>query len=122
MQDINEIKSIFIQIISKFPKSKNGQHFLSLKNGRKLFFNIFMEKYGINGSQCNYTELDIARRIRLVEFFDYFVKDFDIIKKDVNKRGKNVYILQSNFYRMVILDVKSNKNSKLELLSFYHYR
>ena len=122
MQNIEEIKGIALKIIHQFPKSKNGQPFLSLKSGRKLFFEIFIKKYGIAGEKCNYTDLDIARRIRLVEFFDYFVKDFDILKKETNERGKDVYILESNFYRMIILDTKKDKNSKLELLSFYHYK
>lgn len=121
-KDFNEIKQIALKLIQHFPKAKNGQTFLTLKNGRKMFFGIFIKKYGLDGKKCEYSDVDIARRIRLIEFFDYFVKDFDIVKKELNERGKEVYILESNFYRMVILDVRDSKGSKLELLSFYHYK
>lgn len=116
-----EIQNLALQVIRSFPKSKNGQPFLSLKNGRKLFFSIFVKKYGLDGNNCSYQEEDIIRRVRLVEFFDYFVKDFDIVKKEINERGKQVFILESHFHRMIIIDT-GNKESKLELLSFYPYK
>jgi len=39
-----ELLSISLDIIKSFPISKNGQYFLRLQNGRKLFFNIFIKK------------------------------------------------------------------------------
>ena len=35
----------FYEILNTFPKSYNGQRYLTLKNGRKLFFILFIKKY-----------------------------------------------------------------------------
>ncbi len=106
------------EIIQTFPKAKNGQPFLTLQNGRKLFFNRFMKKYGINGDSSDYNTKDIIRRIRLVEFFDYFIKDYPI-KESIIIKGQKRYIVESYFHRMVIIDKKIGTANKLELLSFY---
>ena len=76
---IEEMKSKVLEIINKFPVSKNGHPYLTTRNGSKLFFKLFINKYGINGHICAYKPDDIRRRIRLVEFFDYFIKDYDLI-------------------------------------------
>ncbi len=118
-----EINQIALNIINKFPKSKNGQPFLTLKNGRKMFFQIFIKKYGLKDEESKYKDIDVARRIRLLEFFDYFVKDFDILRKESHKNNKEDFIIESNFYRMILLNIKDKRGaSKLELLSFYHYK
>ena len=110
------------EIINTFPRSKNGQSFLRLQNGRKLFFNIFCKKYGIYGEKTKYRNLDILRRIRLIEFFMYFTQNFSIVRKE-NRNNSEQYIIESKFYRMVVLNTKNNKGvSKFELLSFYHYQ
>lgn len=57
------------------------------------------------------------RRIRLVEYFPYFVKAYDI--KQINNE---TYTIESYFYRMVIRRVFKRNNSRYELLSFYHYK
>ena len=106
------------EVIQSFPKSKNGQPFLHLKNGRKLFFNRFIKKYGLGGDQTNYNPKDITRRIRLVEFFDHFTKTFPI-KSTVIIKGQKRYLIESYFHRMVIIDKKVGTANKLELLSFY---
>lgn len=75
-----------------------------------------MSKYGLDGSATNYENQDIIRRVRLVEFFDYFTKHFPL------KAGKgNRLILESHFHRMVIIQTGRDGRKKLELLSFYPY-
>ncbi|MBT4936792.1 hypothetical protein HON22_02640 [Candidatus Peregrinibacteria bacterium] len=106
-------------MINTFPKSSNGQPFLKLKNGKKLFFNIFIKKYGLDGSKTRYSDNDIIRRIRLTEFFKYFLRNFDIDRQEIHKNGKKIDILESVFYRMILIETRKNK---LELLSFYHYK
>ena len=32
-------------LLDTFPKAKNGQPYLRLKDGRRVFFNIFLRKY-----------------------------------------------------------------------------
>jgi len=111
-----EIQGKAIWIIQSFPKSKNGQHYLTLRNGKKLFFSLFLSKYGLDGSATKYDNQDIIRRIRLVEFFDYFTKQFAL------KRGEGSrLILESHFHRMVIIQTGKQGHKKLELLSFYPY-
>jgi hypothetical protein len=115
------IKLLAWDVINTFPKSSNGQPFLKLKNGKKLFFNIFIKKYGLDNRKIKYSDQDVARRIRLVEFFDYFVKDFGFKEKKLNKSGNMIYIIESNFYRMIVVKVGRKKREKLELLSFYNH-
>ncbi len=117
-----ELLSISLDIIKSFPISKNGQYFLRLQNGRKLFFNIFIKKFGLDNTKNKYNELDVLRRVRLIEFFMYFTKEFSISRKEIRQK-KRTYIIESKFYRMVILDIRDKRNSsKLELLSFYHFQ
>ena len=115
------IKQRALEIIKSFPTAKNGQSFLTLRNGRKLFFYIFIKKYGLDGRKTKYTDQDVARRMRLVEFFDEFVKKHECKFKKYNQNKKKIYCIESVFYRMVIIDTTSRNNSKLELLSFYHF-
>ncbi len=105
-------------IINFFPKAKNGQPFLSLKNERKLFFNRFIKKYGLDGRTIVYNKKDIIRRLRLIEFFDYFTKEF-LFKEIQTMNKQKRYIIESNFHRMIIIEVKIGIANKLELLSFY---
>ena len=103
------------EIINQYPKSKNKQPYLVLHNGRKLFFNRFIKKYGINGKSTSYKASDLKRRLVLVEFFPYFTQ-----LNLITARAPEKLLLESEFYRMVILDKKDQKgNSKYELLSFY---
>jgi len=106
------------EVIEGFPKAKNGPPFLTLLNGRKMFFNRFLKKYGIYGEKTDYNERDLVRRLRLIEFFDFFTKEFPITKVEVQGSQKR-YIIESNFHRMVLIDVRVGNANKLELLSFY---
>jgi hypothetical protein len=59
-----------------------------------------------------------VRRLRLVEFFDYITKQFDITEK-LTKKNQNRYIIETKFHKMVIIEKKVGTANKLELLSFY---
>ena len=105
---------IFHQILETFPESFNWQKYLTLKNWRKLFFDFFIKKYWLKWVETKYSNSDILRRIRMIEFFDYITKEFEVYKEDTWR-----YIIETNFFRMVIFETKKNK---LELLSFYNFR
>jgi len=113
-----KVRKLAYEVILSFPKAKNGQPFLTLQNGRKVFFNRFVRKYGLDGDLSEYKAKDIVRRVRLVEFFDYFIKDYPI-KENLIVKGQKRYIIESHFHRMVIIDRKVGTAYKLELLSFY---
>ena len=102
------------EIIKSFPKSKNGKPFLKLKNGRKVFFGLFIKKYGLDGNKTRYQESDLRRRLPAVEFFDWFTK----LPLNPTKENNKI-MLESVFYRMVILEIKHPRGNHYELLSFY---
>ncbi len=102
------------EIIETFPKAKNGQPFLTLKNGRKIFFGRFIKKYGLDGTIHDYSHTDLSRRLRLVEFFEYFMQ-FELKPA----RVKNRFLLDSHFNRMVIIENKVGLGNQYELISFY---
>jgi hypothetical protein len=102
------------KVIQSFPKAKNGKYFLTMKNGRKLFLDRFIKKYGIDGSETKYSKADLLRRLRLVEFFQYFMEC------NLNPaRRTNRFLLDSHFHRMVILQVQKPRGNRYELLSFH---
>ena len=105
-----------LQIITSFPKSKNWHYFLCLPDGRKVFFSIFIKKYGLDGTKNKYSVNDVLRRIRVIEFFDYMIKDNKIIEQ----KSKNI-LIESVFWRMVIGRVGKIWKQKLEMISFYHH-
>lgn len=106
------------QILNTFPKSKKGEFYLTTKRGRKLYFNLFIKKYGLDGTKVVYGQSDLRRRLRMIEFFDYFVKTFSM--KKVKSKSGNRYIIESHFYRMVISSrMMKGRFEKLEVLSFY---
>jgi len=105
-----------ISIIDGFPKSWSGYPYLRLKDGRKLFFEIFIKKYGIKSEKTKYNPKDILRRIRLSEFFMYITQNFE-----TKEWTNNTILIESNFYRMVIKHYGKMWKQRLELLSFYNY-
>lgn len=117
----NIVKKSALEVIKKFPKAKNWKNYLSVRNWRKLFFDIFCNKYWLLVDWTKYSDLDIARRVRLVEFFDCFVKNYEMKFDSLNERWKIINVIESEFYRMVVLETWG-KNTRLELLSFYHYK
>ncbi len=117
---LEEVQEKAYKIILDFPQSKNGQPYLVLSNGRKLFFSKFIKKYGLDGSETEYKSADIIRRLRLVEFFKFFAQECEL--KPAREEEKLLF--DSHFHRMVISSVKvgdgrARVNKKLELISFY---
>lgn len=114
-----EIQAQALAVIQTFPRSKNKQPFLTLRNGRKVFFNIFVNKYGLDGKQVKYSLGDVKRRVQMVEFFDYFLKSFAPKLNGKNESGFEVYVVESLFFRMVLIDTGQGSRKKMECLSFY---
>ncbi len=104
-------------VIDLFPKSGSWFPYLKLKDGKKLFFSIFIEKYGIKWWPTKYSEGDVIRRVRLIEFFGVFVK-----KNNLNESKNNKYVIEWVFHRMVVIKVWRPGKKRLELLSFYPYK
>jgi len=112
---MKDIQKKALKIIQNFPKSKNGNHFLSLKNGQKVYFKIFIKKYGLDNSSTNYNSGDLKRRLYLVECFDYLLKKYDkCLQKE--KGGKKYFVIETVFFRFILLQ---KKNKHLECLSFF---
>lgn len=114
----SECIRLALLVISSFPKSYNGKPYLTLKNGKKMFFTIFLKKYWLIGKQANYSITDVARRVRMVEFFDYVCSHYDTKVSDKDRH----LVIETVFYRMVIKQITSRKWTMLELLSCYHYK
>jgi hypothetical protein len=70
------------ELIYSFPKSNSGKPFLMMKSGRKVFFDIFIRKYGLDGTATKYSQADVARRMRLSEFFSYILSEYDITEQE----------------------------------------
>jgi hypothetical protein len=105
-----------LEVIKWFPLSKNWYHYLSLSDGRKVFFSIFIKKYGLDDTKNKYCASDVLRRIRVIEFFDYMIKD----NKVINYEHENS-LVESKFWRMVIGHIGKPGKERLEMISFYHY-
>lgn len=71
------------ELIQSFPKSASGKPFLMMKSGKKVFFDIFTRKYGLDGSMTKYSQADVARRMRLSEFFSYILSEYDITEQEI---------------------------------------
>ena len=116
----NTLNQAYLEI-QNFPKAKNWKPYLTLKNWRKIFFDIFIKKYWLNWGNCKYSDLDVLRRVRITEFFWCFLKKYDLKFESKNSNWKNIFTIKSVFYKMVILETWWIQN-RFELLSFYHYK
>lgn len=110
---MKETLEIFFEIYNEFPKANNWQRYLRLKNWKKLYFNFFIKKYWLDWWDVEYWKNDVIRRIRMIEFFKYITTNFDV----KNENGK--FLIETKFFRMVIIQTKKQK---LELLSFYNFK
>jgi hypothetical protein len=105
-----------LSIIGSYPKSGSGKPYITMNNGSKIYFDVFIHKYGIIGNQSAYTPEDVIRRIRLVEFFEYILHSFPMTYQE---RTWN-FIIETYFYKMVISKHFNTKNRwRYVVISFY---
>jgi hypothetical protein len=104
LEPIEKAKIAVHKIFTTYPISGNGQRFLTLKNGKKIFFQIFIKKYGLDGSTTKYTNADILRRVRICEFLDYLVKNYEFIEEE-----QGIVVLRTYFYTIVIKEFSYKK-------------
>ena len=112
---ILQARNIVLEILDTFPRSKNWSPYLVLKNKKKVFFRIFVKKYGIDGSQTKYTDSDVIRRIRVFEFLGHIMKTVDVVED-----SHDIIICKSKFYTLIFKNILHvSKWSRWELLSVY---
>lgn len=107
------------EVLDTFPMSHNNKPYLRAKTGQKIFFNVFLRKYGLDGSRSKYKKLDVMRRIRLIEFFPYFLNTYGELSSFVHLKKQ---VIQSHFFRMVLVRTGKKWKERFELLSFYYYK
>lgn len=114
MDKTQQVQNQALNIIQEFPRSKNGDAYLRTTCGKRIFFRIFVKKYGISGNSSKYSSQDILRRIRLVETFPYFLREYELVY-DRHENGRHYFIIETVFFRFVIV----RRKKRWELLSFY---
>ena len=91
---------------------------MTLSNGRKCFFNIFIKKYGLDGSHNKYSNQDVVRRIRFIEVIDAIAQNNKVIFDKISASRNKIYIIESMFFKIVVIDIQKHHASQMELLSF----
>ncbi len=102
-------------IIDAFPKNSQGRPYLVDQKWRKVFFDVFVRKYGLDWSKCQYLQQDVNRRIKLVEFFGYILREF-IMFTDTKAW---YFKIETAFYVMIIKKTWWMRNQRYIALSFY---
>lgn len=105
--------------LNELPQTRNGKNpFLTMPTGEKIFFRIFKKKYGLENfqEQTKYNIHDIIRRIQVLEFLDYIIQTYEV--ETEKRNGKTYKVVQTMFFRVVFLCIKTPHNN-LELLSIY---
>ena len=116
-------KAVF-EIMDTFPKAKNGLPYLRMKNGRRVFFRLFLRKYGIDGTPTKrkYRKVDIIRRMKLINQFKEFFLTATI--KEHDEKGDR-RIMENVRLKAIIVRAKRKKKwkrkekTKYELLSIF---
>lgn len=116
-------RRIFI-ILDTFPKSKNGEPYLRMKNWKRVFFRLFLRKYGIDGTPTKrkYTIKDVTRRMQLIQQFKRFFCTIPIKEHDVKE---DRWIIEGEQLKAIIIRAKRKKKgsrkekTKYELLSIF---
>lgn len=110
-------------IISNFPSAKNWLPYLRMKNGKRVFFKLFLSKYNIIDSptsrhQKRYTKKDILGRMKLVPQFMEFFRHATLVDHDVYE---DRWILKWLWIKAIIVRSKKTKKwkARYELLSFF---
>lgn len=112
------------EIMDTFPKAKNGQPYLRMKNWKRVFFRLFLRKYGIDGAPTKrkYPKSDIIRRMKLVNHFKGFFLTSSFKEHDQMDERR---IIESSKFKAIIVRAKRKKKgnrkekSKYELLSIF---
>jgi hypothetical protein len=102
-------------IIDAFPKNSHGRPYLVDQKWRKVFFDVFVRKYGLDWSKCQYLPQDVNRRIKLVEFFGYILREF-VMFTDTKAW---YFKIKTAFYVMIIKKTGWTRNQRYIALSFY---
>ncbi len=115
MKKYSEAKKKALKVINTYPKTKVWNPYLTLKCWRKCFFDIFVKKYWLNWKKCKYSDSDVYRRVKIVECFDYLLKNYEILSET-----DSIVIVETIFFRFIIKKYYFRKWSmRLEILSFY---
>jgi hypothetical protein len=97
MYKYQQAKLDALSIIHTYPQTHNGAYFLTLQNGKKVFFEIFVKKYGLDGSVCKYNDTDIYRRIKIIECFEFLLQNYAITSEN-----EISLMIETIFFRFVI--------------------
>ena len=114
MNNTQLAKRLCLDIIYSFPFSNGSKPYITLRNKKKIFFDVFIKKYWIDGTICAYNNQDIIRRIRIIEFLDFITKTYDISYEE-----NGVYIIKSYYYTIVCKKSLKKENTKWQLISIY---
>ena len=112
------LENFFKVLDAQYPKNSKGKHYMTLSNGRKCFFNIFIKKYGLDGSDNKYSKQDVMRRIRFIEVIDLIAKQNKVIFDRISNNKHKIYVIESLFFKIIIIDIQKHHASQMELLSF----
>ncbi len=115
MNKLYQAKKNALSVIQTYPQTENWAYFLTLKNGRKIFFYIFIKKYGLDASVCKYSDADIYRRIKIIECFEFLLQ-----RHDITSENETSLIIETIFFKFVIKKhIFRTWGMRYELLNFY---
>jgi len=113
--DFEYARELLLNYIHSFPRAKNGKPYLRLRNWKRVFFGLFIRKYGLDWSRSYYSQKDIIRRSKsFIVNIRGLLLQHQMIKKPKKKDRRTV-----EGERMIAVVVKTKRKWKLELLSFY---
>ncbi len=113
---VQDIYTTALHIIRWFPKTTTWKPYLTMHDWTKIFFDIFVHKYGLYWNITRYTTSDVVRRIRLVEFFEYIIHNFTLWEQQDTWK----YSIETAFYKMIIAKKYDAKNRRrYVVISFY---
>ena len=107
-------------LLDTFPKSKNGQPYLRMRDGERVFFSLFLRKYGLDWTKTTYTQKDVTRRMQLFPKLKHFLISRNIeIKEAWHERR----MMKNEEMKIILIKVnkKSRKKNKRHygILSIY---
>lgn len=87
--------------INKLPCNKHKKHFVYTKCSKKIFFEIFIKKYGLDWSKSIYSHKDLIWRYQLLPIVIKMVRK-NKLKKHPNRNYKNRWIIEKDNIRIII--------------------